>query len=164
MKLIPYFIYLLSVVISRQFCASYWIVGPVFAIALLLINYQSLTKSSSQKYLVFVLASTLVYALVFLIASRGWSFKKDWQDALFGALSGGVILGSFLLPRIQARLFGLALKKSLKVSLLLIISWYAVTFLSLIEDPLLEIAPFIDFLSISIALWQGIYFKYLKLN
>lgn len=163
-KLIPYFVYILSVVISRQFCTGYWIVGPVFAISLLLVNYQNLKKYSHKKYLAFVIASTFVYALVYLIASKGWSFNEDWQDALFGALSAGVILGSILMPRIHAKLFGIELKKATRVSLLLIISWYIVTLFSLVADKLLETPPVIDYLFISIALWQGIYFRYLKLS
>ena len=70
-KIIPWVIYALGVLISKRFCVGYWVVGPVFAVTLLLANYERISKTLSKKHILFILASTLTYAFVYLIASKG---------------------------------------------------------------------------------------------
>ena len=161
-KVIPWLVYGLCVLISRRYCAGYWVVGPVFGVALLLVNFERVSKKLSSKHFAFVLASTLIYALVYFIADKGWKFRQDWLDMLAGSLSGGIVLGSILMPLIHAKLFGLKFKAVKLVSLLLIVSWYAVAAASLIGEVIGFKSP-IDFILIAIALWQGIYLKCLKL-
>ena len=163
-KIIPWAAYGVSVIISWKFCTGFWVVGPVFAVSFLLAHYERvLSARSRQKYLIFVLASTLTYALVFLIADKGWKFRQDWLDAAFGSLTGGVALGSILMPFVHAKLFGTDLKTAGQVSLWLVVSWYIIVLISLVNG-WAGIKISIDYTLIGIILWQGIYFKRLKLS
>lgn len=147
---------------SRQYAAGYWAVGPIFGGALYLVNRERVFKKFSPRHLLLFIASVLIYALVYLVAAKGWKFRNDWLDMLAGGVSGGVIVGSVLMPSVHAMLLGNDLKTVRAVSIKLIAVWYIAIFLSKI----FEIAgvPYrIDFLWISIAAWQGIYLKYLKL-
>ena len=160
-KIIPWVVYGLCVFISRQFCTGYWVVGPVFGVALLLFNSDRVFKKLSSQHLVFLITSTLIYALVYWIAANGWKFRSDWLDALAGSASAGVVLGSLLMPLIHGRFFGMDPKTVLPVSIFLIAGWYAVTLVSLAVQVIGPNFRF-DFLFIAIALWQGIYMKHLK--
>ena len=163
-KIIPWAAYITSVLISWKFCAGFWVVGPVFALCFLAANYECvLSARSYPKHLIFILASTLIYALVFLIADKGWKFHQDSLDAVGGSLTGGVVLGSILMPFVHAKLFGIDLKTAGRVSLWLVISWYAVVLVSLIDE-WAGVKFSIDYTLIGIILWQGIYFKRLKLS
>lgn len=160
--IISVIIWLVASYFSRQYAAGYWVVGPVFGAALLVYNRARVFKSFTLRHLFLFLASVFVYALVYLIAAKGWKFKNDWLDMLAGGTTGGVIVGSILMPALHAMLFPVDAKMTRSVSLKLIASWY----ITLLISKVLETAGFefrIDFLWISIAAWQGIYLKYLKI-
>lgn len=160
--LISVLIWLAASYFSRQYAAGYWIVGSVFGAAVLLCNRERVFKSISIPHVLFFLASVLVYALVYLIAAKGWKFQNDWADMAAGGLTGGVIVGSILLPVLHTMLFAGDIKTVRSVSLKLIASWYITLLLSKVFESL-GAEYRIDFLWISVAAWQGIYLKYLKL-
>lgn len=81
---------------------------------------------------------------------------------LFGGLTAGVILGSCLMPIFHKLIFSEDSKRVKKVILRMILSWYLVNLFSLLDN-LLGIPGQINYLLIAIALWQGIYFWYLKI-
>lgn len=161
-KLLIVVVYAASVWLSRKLCMGYWYVGPIFALAVCAANPQIL-KKISLRHLAYIAASTLTYALVYGIGAHGWNFKADWLDMLAGAVTGGVIVGSILMPAVHAMLFGADSRTAGKTSLYLILSWYAVNIASLLDDRFNIDAP-IDYLLVAIALWQGIYLKNLKLT
>lgn len=155
-------IWLAASYLSRQYAAGYWVVGAVFGAALFLSNRDRVLKKINLQHLLLFAGSILVYALVYLIAAKGWRFQNDWLDMLTGSVTSGVIVGSVLMPVLQAMLLGGEMKVVRSVSLKLIASWY----ITLIFSKVLEsvgIGTKIDFLWVSIAVWQGIYLKYLKL-
>ncbi len=156
------FIWAASSYFSREYAAGYWAVGPIFGAAILLKNRERVFKKFSLQHLLLFLASVLIYALVYLLAAKGWKFRNDWLDMFAGGISGGVAVGSILLPSVHAMLFGTDPKTVRAVSLKLVMSW----FITLLLSKIFEVAGLsykIDFLWISIAAWQGIYLKYLKL-
>jgi len=155
-------VYALSVWFSRRMCMGYWYVGPIFALTACAVNPQILRKIS-MRHLIFFAAAILTYALVYGIASHGWDFKADWLDMLAGSVTGGVVVGSIIMPSIHAMIFGIDSKTAGKTALYLIISWYLVNIASLLDDRFNLDVP-IDYLLVAIALWQGIYLKNLKLT
>jgi len=161
-RLAPIAAYAVSVFISSYYTAEYWVVGPVFAAAALAVNYPAVSKKFSSKHLLFIAASTLIYALVFLIANRGWKIEADWLDMLAGSATAGVVLGSILMPSVHAMLFGAEIKTVRSVCLWLIASWYAVNLLAWLGDQF-DFAHGINYNLLSVALWQGIYLRRLKL-
>lgn len=162
-KIIPWLAYGASVFVSRKFCEGYWVVGPVFGTAVLLAHFESIRKKFSPNHLLFVAASALIYALVFWISDKGWKFQQDWLDRLAGSLSGGVVVGSLLMPFVHAILLGADPKSAQSASVSLIGSWYAVVFLSWLDE-ILHIKFRMDYLFLAIALWQGLYLYRLKLK
>lgn len=161
--LISILAYLLSVFVSWKYCAGYWVVGPVFAAAILMAHFKQVGKKFSLRHVAWILASTLVYALVYWISRKGWAFQQDWLDMLAGSLTAGVIAGSLLMPAIHAYLFDVPSKSARKASLLLILSWYVTIFLSLLDEKL-GFKPHIEYDFVAIALWQGIYFRTLRIK
>jgi hypothetical protein len=161
MKVLAVLIYGLCVFISRKFADEYWVTGPVFGAAVLAVNFGQIRKKISPSHLVFVGASTLIYALVFWIADKGWKFRNDALDMLAGSLTAGVVVGSLLMPFIHAILLGVDTKTAQATALALIGSWYAVILLSGL-DGMFHFGARIDYLLIGIALWQGIYLYRLK--
>lgn len=161
-RLITLAIYAASVFVSDRFSRGFWIVGPVFALAYLLIYRKDLKNLLNIQSASFIAASTLTYALVYTLASKGWNFKNDLLDLLFGSMTAGVIVGSLLMPFIHSLLFSTDMKNVRKTALWLIASWYGVCLISLIDD-FLQIPWNLDYLLISIALWQGIYIRRLKI-
>ena len=163
-KIIPLLAWGISVFISHKYAARYWVVGPVFAAALLAAHFDQIRKKISLRHFGLVIASTLIYALVFWISDKGWKFRQDWLDMLAGSLTAGVLLGSLLLPAAHALLFGIDLKTVRSVFLWLIASWYLVILISLASEALGFRTGVVDYFLFAIAAWQGIYMKRLKLT
>lgn len=162
LRLFQIMIYAACVVISREYCASYWVVGGVFALAWLIIRWTALDKQY-LKALLFIAVSTLVYALVYGLESHGWRFEHDLIDIFFGSLSAGVVMGSILLPYLHAFIFSGKFKQNRAgLSFLLILSWYFSVLLSVL-DQASGLPGSVDYLLIAIALWQGIYLRYFKI-
>ena len=162
-KIVAILAYAASVFISHKYAAGYWVVGPVFALALFIANFESVRKKVSPNHLLFLAASTLVYALVYWISDKGWKFHSDTADMLFGALSGGVVVGSLMLPFLHSMLLGADAKSSQSTALSLIGAWYAVLLLAWIDDAV-KFKPDINYILIAIAVWQGIYLYRLKVK
>lgn len=160
--LLSVLIWLAASYFSRQYAAGYWVVGTLFGAAVLLCNRARVFKSISIQHVLFFIGSVLIYALVYLIAAKGWKFQNDWVDMLAGGVTGGVVVGSILLPVLHAMLFAGDIKTSRSVSLKLIASWYITLLLSKIFESA-GVKYRVDFLWLSIAAWQGIYLKYMKL-
>lgn len=162
-KVFPLAVYGVSVFASSRHAAQMWVVGPVFALAILGVNAVHLKRAFVPRYLLLAAASTLIYAVVFLMADRGWKFHSDWMDMLFGGLSAGVVFGSLSMPLAQAFLFGRDFKTARLTSFHLILSWYFVILISGLEGAL-GLGLHINYIFISVALWQGIYLYQLKLG
>ena len=151
----------LSVFISIRYFNGPWVVGPVFAAAFLAANFDWLQKESRAKYLVFLLASTFIYALVHWLGDRGQYFKNDILDSLFGTLSIGVVFGSLTMSFLFRYLFSAPLNVMRRGCLWLIASWYLAVFIAIILD-VLHIQNSVNFIAIAILFWQGIYFAIFK--
>ncbi len=160
-KIFPFLAYAASVFVSHRFLTEYWVVGPVFGVALLLANPERVFKKLSFQHLLFLGASTLIYALVLWISNHGWKFREEGIDMLFGSTSAAIAVGSLLLPSVHALLFGTDFKTVRSVSLALILSWYGTLLLSWLDETI-GIKPPIDYSLVALALWQGIYLKRLK--
>lgn len=156
-------VYAAGVWVSWKYCAGYWIVGPVFAAEVLIINFNQLKKSSLFRYVLFAGFSTLIYALVFRIADKAWRLEPEWLDMLAGSMTGAVIIGSVLMTAVHAFLFETDIKTARKAALNLIVSWYVVTLLSILDQKLKLTSGHYYGLT-GIAVWQGLYLYSLKLR
>lgn len=162
-KVVPILAYAASVFVSHKYAAGYWVVGPVFALALMIANLEAVRKKISPNHLLFIAASTLTYALVYWISDRGWKFQNDMLDMLFGSMSGGVVVGSLLLPFLHAMLLGEDAKSAQSAAVALIASWYVVLVLAWVDD-LIKFRYDVNYILIAIAVWQGIYLYRLKVK
>lgn len=162
-RIVPWLAWIASVFISDRFYRGCWVVGPVFGAAFLAAHFDQIKKGLSIRHAVFLGSSTLTYALVYWIAENGgWRFEQDMMDMLFGSITTAIVVGSLLMPFLHGMIFPADLKTVRRVSLGLILSWYAVQIIAMIDDAA-NIPGHIDYLLIAIALWQGIYIRFLKL-
>ena len=134
-------------------CGEYWYVGPIFCIVVLLWYYGRSLKPNvfTSLLFLFLVLSTLIYALVFHIAKAdepGWMFEP------FDMLAVGVSVGSILLPVVHVLILGGTWKRSVITSVLLILSYFGVYYLFV----LLEKIGFFDdyFIYILVYVWQGV--------
>ncbi len=161
-KIFSLLIWFVCALVCRQYAAGYWVVGPVFALAVFLVNRDKVFGKISAQHVIFTASSTLIYALVYRLADKGWKLSPDWFDMLAGGFTAGVVLGSVLLPCVHMLLFGGNFKEVRSVTAMQVISWYVILLLSWGFEKLDFRQP-VDFMFVAIAVWQGIYLKRMKL-
>ena len=158
--------------ISIRYFNGPWVVGPVFAVLFLAANRDQLRKKSWPRYFLFLLASALVYALVHRFADngfalpwsheKGWHFESDTMDMLVGPMTLAVSFGSLIMPLLQKLLFSVPMQTVRRGWLFLIGSWYLIILVSIGLEAL-NMQHSINFIAISMTLWQGIYFSIFKI-
>ncbi len=148
-------VYVVSVWVSSKYADSYWIVGSVFGAAVVSWDSNNFKNLVALKHLSFLVVSTLIYALVYHISRQNWA-EGDVAQMLIGPLPVAVAVGSVLLPLAQKFLFAETAKQPIPITLSLLVSFYVVSLISFFNDRL-SFAPHVNFLLISIAVWQGLY-------
>lgn len=82
-----------SVAVSFQWIQEFWVVGPVFGLVVLLWDWERSRTVRPTAYAGFLIASTLIYALVV------WMVRENFfQEALPEYIVPGVLAGTVLLP------------------------------------------------------------------
>ncbi len=142
--------------ISVKYAVGYWVVGPVFGLAVVSWDSNTFKKFVAVKHLSFLAASTLIYALVYYISTLNWGHGSDFLDSIIGSLPIAVVLGSILLPLAHKFLFSSSFNRVARLMILLIFSFYIITLISFGND-YFEWGLKINFLAISITVWQGLY-------
>ena len=151
-----FLIYASSVFISCKYATGYWVVGPVFGLAVVCWDSDNLKKFVAPKHGAYFAASTLIYALVYFIASKNWNRGSDLADSLFGSLPIAIVTGSFLLPLAHKLFLGAKVKTLVRTIPLLIFSYYVLAMVSLANDTW-HLGWDFKFLFLNIGIWQGIY-------
>jgi len=142
--------------ISVKYAVGYWVVGPVFGLAVVSWDSNTFKKFVAVKHLSFLAASTLSYALVYHVSTLNWGHGSDFLDSMIGSLPIAVVVGSILLPLAHKLLFSSDFKRAARLIILLILSFYIITLISFGNDHF-EWGFKINFLAISITVWQGLY-------
>ena len=151
-----FLVYTASVFISWKFADGYWVVGPVFGLAVVVWDSKSLKDLQTRPHVAFIIASTLIYALVFKISSQRLDLGSEFLESLFGSFAISIIIGSLLLPLAHKIFFKTNEKMFMNTVFLLILSYYFVVLMSLIHDMSGHNLP-INMLFLLVALWQGVY-------
>ncbi len=155
-KIVRFVIYASSVLISAKYAAGYWVVGPVFGLAVVAYRSQDLKKLFKPKDISFLIASTLIYAFVYHISSQNWNYGSDLADSLYGSFPIAVITGSVLLPLAHQMIFGANAKTFKKAVVALIASYYLVTLVSMLRDVLTP-GLSLNLMLLLVGAWQGTY-------
>ena len=155
-KIVRFLIYASSVFISCKYAAGYWVVGPVFGLAVVCWDSNNLRNFAADRHIAFLAASSLIYALVFHISSQNWGRGSDLSDSLYGSLPIAVITGSILLPVAHKVLLRTGSKALTRTIPRLIASYYFIALVSLANDAW-KLGWNINFLFLSLGAWQGIY-------
>ncbi len=151
-----FLIYASSVFISCKYANSYWVIGPVFGLAVICWDSRNFRNFAAVKHVAFLISSTMIYALVFFVSSQNWNHGSDFTDSFFGSLPIAVITGSILLPLAHKFLLKTGTKILFRTMPLLILSYYCVAAFSLANDAW-KWGFQINFLFLTIGLWQGFY-------
>ena len=149
-----------SIWISSRYIETHWVVGPVFGISYLAANADKLKKNLWLKYLLFLTASTLTYAVVYWITRSESLFKNKILDDWFDEYSTGVLFGTLTLPFLQGILFSIPFSIVWRSWLWLFGSWYVT--LSFIGNVSLPDGITVNGFHIALAFWQGLYFYLLR--
>jgi hypothetical protein len=140
--------FVISVVISQNYVAEHWIVGPVFGVCVLI----WIACRNLRKGFFFVLVSTLIYAVVCEIV-LSWG-KFAWTDIIPGDSSTvGVLVGSVLMS--CAYVFIIDRKRSILLGTALLTGAYFITYAVItawLED--------INMAWLIVGQWQGVYLLY----
>lgn len=110
------FIFFIGAYFSYKHCASYWVVGPIFGVVVIVWNARSLPELTKAQNLAFLFCSTVIYALVYWIASR------NSDRGFFVA----VAVGAVLLPVAHKIYFSVSWKRTLIVIPCLYGLWYGI--------------------------------------
>jgi len=144
--------YLVGAFLSARLCAAYWYVGPIFGAVVLVWCFGLRVRPSSLRFFTFLLCSTFLYALVFLIANirqPGWMFEP------FDMVAVGVSVGSIFLPASHVLLFGGRWRSAGITSTLLIVSYFAVYCLFMVLQKIGISGSYFKYLVVYV--WQGVY-------
>ncbi len=160
--LFRFIVYLASVWVSVKFADGYWVVGPVFGMAVISYDSKSFRNLVIGKHALFLLASTLIYSLVYWISIRKWGWPSESLDYFAGPFPAAVVTGSILLPFAHRAIFGASAGRTLQTTLWLSFSFFLVTLTTFINDRF-SFGLHVNFIAIAIALWQGIYLYFLSL-
>lgn len=154
--LIKFIIFLVTAWMSVRYADGYKIVGPVFGLAVVAFDSNLFRKVSKEKHILFIIASTLIYGLVYWISMWKWEADFVLINYFIGPFPLGVILGSVLLPLAHRKILtsSPALTKQVMVSL--VASFYMVMILAFLNNEY-GVGIRFNFIAISITLWQAIY-------
>ncbi len=153
-------IYVLGAWVSQERLAEHWVVGPVFGCVVVLWDSPGFAALPRRAHLAFIAASTLIYALVFQIADAAWGLEPEALEWVIGSVPAGVAVGSFLLPWAHRRLIGGEGLSVVRTALVLLGSFYAVTWIGGILDRL-GLGGGFNYFSLTVYLWQGLYLRLL---
>lgn len=155
--LLRFAVYAASVAVSNKFAAGYWVVGPVFGLAVLVFLWRR-AKAYWPGAAAYVAASTLIYALVYRIAGFKWgASSSDFSSYFIGPFPVAVLVGSILLPCAHAIILRCPRALAWRTVAMLAASFYFVTFLAYLNSER-GIGPYVSsWLPIMIAVWQGVY-------
>ncbi len=155
-RIVRFVIYASSVLISAKYADSYWVVGPLFGLVVVVFHSANLKPLFKPKDISFLIASTLIYAIVFHISSQNWNYGSDLADSLYGSFPIAIITGSVLLPLAHKMIYGASVKTFKSAVIALIVSYYIVVLISILRD-LLTPGMHLNFLLLFIGAWQAAY-------
>ena len=142
--------------LSQEYVDEYWVVGPVFGCVVCLWSCTSLRDAKDLKKPLFILASTLIYALVYHISRMDWDTGTALAEMLVGSMPVAVLVGSVLLPFAHKTILGKVPAGWRTAPLLLAASFYLISFVATAADHF-DLGGHIRFISIAVVLWQAIY-------
>lgn len=144
--------YLIGAFLSARLCAAYWYVGPIFGAVILVWCFGLTVRPNLFRLSSFFACSTLLYALVFLIANLR---QPPWMFEPFDMVAVGVLVGSILLPASHVLLLGGRWRSPAVTGILLIASYFAVYYLFFVLQKIGLPGGYSTYLVVYV--WQGIY-------
>ena len=142
--------------VSNKYADGYWIVGPVFGMAVVSFDLKSLKDLNIFKHASFLAASTLIYALVYRISRLEWGNNTDLFEYFIGSFPAAIVTGSVLLSVAHTILFNKSKDVMVRAIAGLVVSFYALVFLMYFNDKS-HLGWNIQWIAVMIAVWQGMY-------
>jgi hypothetical protein len=149
-------VYAASVWVSNKYVGGYWVVGPVFGVAVVLFDAKSLKGLNIVRHAVFVGVSTLVYALVFRISEIKWGGDTDLFNYFIGSFPASVVTGSVLMSVAYTVIFNKGKDVMMRAMAGLVGSFYLLSFLAYFNEKS-HLGWNVEWLTLMIAVWQGLY-------
>ena len=154
--LFRFLVYAVSAWVSSKYADGYWIVGPVFGMAVVSFDIKSLKNLDLFKHAAFVAASTLIYALVYRISRLEWGNNSDLFEYFIGSFPAAIVTGSVLMSVAHLMFFNKSKETMIRAIAGLIVSFYLLTFVIYFNDKS-HLGWQVHWITVMIAVWQGMY-------
>ena len=145
-----------SVWASGKYADNYWVVGPVFGLAVIVCDIKSLDDLKPVKHAVFLVFSTLIYALVYRISKLSWGDNSDLYQYFIGSFPAAIATGSALMAVTHTVLFNKSKELMVRALVWLIGTFYLVTFVMYFNDKS-NLGLHLQWITVMIGVWQGTY-------
>ena len=149
-------IYGASVWLSNKYAGGYWVVGPVFGLAVVSFDMKSPKDLNVIKHGIFIGLSTLIYALVYRISRLEWGTDTDLYHYFIGSFPAAIVTGSVFMAVAHTLVFNKSKEVMARALLTLIACYYAVTLAMYINEKS-HLGLDVQWIAIMIAAWQGLY-------
>ena len=149
-------VYGVSVWVSNKYADGYWVVGPVFGLAVVSYDMKSFKDLDFVKHAIFVALSTLIYALVFRISRLEWGTDTDLFHYFIGSFPAAIVTGSVLMSVMHTVVFNKSKELMVRAIITLIACYYGVTLAMYINDKS-NLGFHVQWITVMIAAWQGLY-------
>ena len=149
-------VYGASVWLSNRYADGFWVVGPVFGLAVVLFEMKSFKDLSPVKHGLFIGLSTLIYALVFRISRLEWGSDTDLYHYFIGSFPAAIVTGSVLMSVIATVVLNKSKEQMVRAIILLVCCYYFVTLAMYINEKS-HLGLHVQWITVMIAAWQAIY-------
>ena len=148
--------YAASAWISTQYAGGFWVVGPVFGLAVVVSDSQGLKSLQPVKHVLFIALSTLIYALVYRISLLKWGADNDLYNYVIGSFPVAIVTGSVLMAFMHSVVLNKSKDLMVRAAVSLVVCYYAITLLMYVAEKE-HLNVHVPWLGILITAWQGMY-------
>ena len=142
--------------VSNKYADGYWVVGPVFGMAVVSYSMKSLNDLNIFRHAAFLVVSTLIYALVYRISRLQWGNDTDLFNYFIGSFPAAIVTGSVLMSAAHAIFFNKSKEAMVRGIVALVVSFYFLTFLMYFNEKS-HLGLQLQWITLMIAVWQGMY-------
>ena len=148
--------YGVSVWLSNKYAGGYWVVGPVFGVAVVLHDMKDIHDLRPVKHGLFIVFSTLIYALVYRISLLKWGTDTPLYNYVIGPMPAAIVTGSILMAFMHTVVMNKSKEQMLRAVIVLIVGYYFVTALMFANEKF-SLNLNVQWMMVLIGAWQGLY-------
>ena len=142
--------------VSNKYADGYWVVGPVFGMAVVSYDMKSFRDLNIFKHAFFIAVSTLVYALVYRISRLEWGNGTDLFDYFIGSFPAAIVTGSALMAVAHTVFFNKSKEVMVRAIAAMVVTFYLLVFFMYFNEKS-HLGLRFQWIAFMITVWQGTY-------